>query len=193
MQRQQTQNSFPGPKSYRDFRETGPWFVRLGYYRAFTHRLQLIKKSPLGYKVFWHLRFQIKNLWTLDQTGTCFCVSKRKTNPVPKCRIRPDFGKISGKITLAKVTCRRFARVCLMTGCCNKSWSDCSLRRGWSSGTHSSSCRESYFYIKHNSEDLWSAEGSSGCCVQDWIFCCTRLYSPICWRNGFRTSSKQQC
>ena len=25
MQTQQTQNSFPGPKSYRDFRETGPW------------------------------------------------------------------------------------------------------------------------------------------------------------------------
>ena len=25
MQTQQTQNSFPGPKRYRDFRETGPW------------------------------------------------------------------------------------------------------------------------------------------------------------------------
>ena len=30
MKTQQTQNSFPGPKSYRDFRETGPWARREG-------------------------------------------------------------------------------------------------------------------------------------------------------------------
>ena len=30
MQTRQTGNSFPSPKNYRDFRETGPWFGGAG-------------------------------------------------------------------------------------------------------------------------------------------------------------------
>ena len=50
MQTQQTQNSFPCPKSYRDFRETGPWLDLIFMYSVITY-------WP-GSRLFWRPRWR---------------------------------------------------------------------------------------------------------------------------------------
>ena len=52
MQTQQTQNSFPGPKSYRAFRETGPWSNQ-----SFNKKNQLIDVLVCVIRTRIHLLF----------------------------------------------------------------------------------------------------------------------------------------
>ena len=58
MQTRQTQNSFLGPKSYRDFRATGPLFGPSPCWDAPPRKRNFKKKLSTGL-----LRLTIKNQW----------------------------------------------------------------------------------------------------------------------------------